>query len=355
MSRLGIAAFIAVAIALAVPGRATAGELSWSGTLYYVDKPAYDGGVAHDVVVDRVGDWYRLTDSRTEIVREGITPCLKVTPREVQCLATYVSQVAAFLGDAGDVLTVEADLPVVACGGGGADVLTGGPAGDLLDGGPGPDDVRGGGGNDGLLDLNEAFEDPACGQGEPSPLGDRYDGGSGVDRVEGGAGRDVISGGDDFDMLFGFEGDDRVEGGGGADLLFGMDGDDKLDGGADRDELYGGLGDDRVYGGPDADFLGWTVRISPHVVGPQDPVTEAEDGADRLDGGDGDDSSGRRPRRARERLRGPLDHRGRRDRPDAAQRAAQRRRPLHRRSGSRRCQLHEPRPAGARQPRRSGR
>jgi Ca2+-binding RTX toxin-like protein len=281
--------------ALLAPAPAHAGGLAYIeqiNTLTYLDEPEFDGDLAHDLEIDRVGDGYRLTDVGTGIFLYPSAPCEQRNSWEVRCPAEGITRLTFFLGEASDTLTVATDLDVAGCGGGGADVLTGGAGNDILDGGPGPDDVRGGAGDDGLIKLHALFDTfPACRLSEPSPQGDRYDGGPGPDRIEGNEGRDIISGGDGVDLIFGYGGADRLVGDGGVDLLVGMDGDDEFDGGAGDDRVYGGVGNDRIDGGPGDDFLGWTVRFDATPVDePPVVVTAAEEGDDRLYGGEGDDT-----------------------------------------------------------------
>lgn len=117
--------------------------------------------------------------------------------------------------------------------GGGADFLDGGGGNDTL---MGPAAVMyGGAGDDLLIRADEDFDN--------------------LDQMSGGAGRDTI---------FGSNGEEGIAGDAGADVIDAGDGDDSVNGGAGRDIVDAGAGDD--------------------IVG-----VGAEDGIDRLDGGEGDD------------------------------------------------------------------
>lgn len=218
-----------------------------------------------------------------------------------------------YQGDNGnDVITSEAasgsfaGLADTFHGGAGNDTLTGWEGTDTLYGDDGDDILLGGAGDD-TLDGGDG--------------NDQLEGGEGRDTLTGGAGADVLLGGEDADVLLGGDGDDTLEGAGGDDWLTGNDGDDTLSGGAGNDVLLGdngtirgllsisgvaGSGNDTLSGGPGSDTLigaggndalfGGThvpsgvtsvITVSYRRVG---STLEAEpDGADFLDGGEGDD------------------------------------------------------------------
>jgi len=196
--------------------------------------------------------------------------------------------------------------------------------GDEFHGGAGNDTLRGWEGVDRLYgdsgdDLLEGGMD-----GDTLEGGDGHDtleGGDGDDSLNGGGGVDGLWGGADDDLLLGGEGDDLLEGETGDDWLIGNAGDDTLSGGAGEDVLVGdegtilsglnitgveGDGNDTLSGGPGDDVLlgaggndalfggnyvpsGITsiVPVSYRLSG--GGLVAEPDGADFLDGGEGDD------------------------------------------------------------------
>ena len=164
-------------------------------------------------------------------------------------------------------------------GGDGDDSILGGEGDDtivekgfgddkLLDGGPGNDIIRGGRGSDQLI---------LGGDGDDELYGE-----TGSERIRGGQGNDLIDGGRAGDRLEGDEGDDVVKGDAGNDHLWGRVGNDKLDGGSGNDNLYGELGNDELVGGNGIDNL-----EGGHG---DDVIRAADDSADRVDCGDGNDT-----------------------------------------------------------------
>jgi len=114
-------------------------------------------------------------------------------------------------------------------GGPGVDSLSGDGGADTLDGGAGADTLRGHGGADVLTGGTE---------------GDTLIGDAGIDTLRGGAGADGLSGGTENDDLEG-EGDaDDLTGGAGDDALDGGAGDDLVHEGAGKDDVVGGTGED---------------------------------------------------------------------------------------------------------------
>ncbi len=185
----------------------------------------------------------------------------------------------------------------LADGGTGNDELDGENGNDTLDGGDGDDAIHGGPGNDTivekgfgddkLLDGGDGDDLIKGGRGseqriEGGPGNDQLYGESGSERILGGPGEDFIDGGRSGDRLEGDEGADTIIGSAGGDHLYGRDGNDKLDGGAQDDELDGENGDDELIGGSGIDdFEG----------GPgNDSIRAADDSADRVNCGDGDDT-----------------------------------------------------------------
>ena len=186
----------------------------------------------------------------------------------------------------------------------GDDVLTGGPGNDVLTGFNGDDTLTGGLGDDTMF----------AGAGDDELIGnqgaDNLHGADGDDLIDGGADNDSLNGGSNNDLLYGSLGDDTLNGdeehdlllgGEGADTLDGGSGHDVLVGGAGEDTLVGGNGDDVLYGGLGGDAatdinqdnLGDTQdNLGAIVAGLQstsDQAMGADDSADILDGGAGDD------------------------------------------------------------------
>jgi Ca2+-binding RTX toxin-like protein len=300
-----VVATVAVLAGLGMDDVASAGFLQsdTSGNLLFNHLNQFESYQAHDVVIEPDGARFRITDANADIfICPGPAagclrpPCARgATDREAVCDPVPALRVA--LGDSNDRLDNRTSLPMFACGGAGSDVLTGGSGAETLGGGPGRDEVRGGGGNDSLaVDVARmlAFDPaapppPGCAPGDPERF-ELLDGGSGRDRIEGGPGDDLAFGGEGDDTALGFAGDDRLDGGAGRDDLAGLDGADVVSGGADNDYLFGGPGSDDLDGGAGDDDLGRTLRYDADGLGTGTAVaTAAEDGDDRLDGGDGSD------------------------------------------------------------------
>ncbi len=200
-------------------------------------------------------------------------------------------------------------------GGAGADRLLGGGGDDVLEGGVGADRLLGGAGLD---TVSYSGSDEAVtvylwkGTGErghaegdvivdvENVLGSGYG-----DVLVGNSGANRLSGGGGDDRLLGRGGDDLLEGDAGADRLLGGAGDDVLEGGAGADRLLGGAGLDTVsYSGSDeavtvdleagagkrghaeGDVIAGIENVTGSGYG---DVLGGDDGANRLDGGDGDD------------------------------------------------------------------
>ncbi len=218
-----------------------------------------------------------------------------------------------YYGDDGnDTITSEAagsDFAGVAdefYGGGGNDVLTGwegedelyGDEGnDVLYGGADDDILTGGGGND-FLEGGAGADELNGDDGADELLG-----GDGGDTLKGGEGDDLLEGGAGNDQLIGNAGNDTLEGGLGDDVLVGDDGtitstlritgvsgagNDTLSGGPGNDTLVGGGGDDALYGGTHvASGVTSLVAVAYRIVDGE--LVAEPDGADFLDGGEGDD------------------------------------------------------------------
>ncbi len=168
-------------------------------------------------------------------------------------------------------------------GGDGNDFLQGNAGWDYLAAGGGNDEVRGGAGNDEL--FGGGGNDILEGHGGHDDL---Y-GGTGDDVLRGHVGDDYLAGGHHDDQLFGGDGVDYLSGFSGNDLLYGGNGDDQLYGQHGSDELHGQSGGDRVRGGPDVDWL-YGGAGDDYMMGDQaDDVMFGQSGADRMFGYIGND------------------------------------------------------------------
>jgi Ca2+-binding RTX toxin-like protein len=201
------------------------------------------------------------------------------------------------LGGTGNDRILGGDGDDYADGGTGNDELDGENGNDSLDGGDGDDTIHGGPGNDSIVE--KGFGDDKLldgGDGDDLIRGGRgseqvIDGGAGNDqlygetgseRILGGPGDDYIDGGRAGDRLEGDDGADTILGSAGKDHLYGREGNDTLDGGAEADEVRGENGDDVLIGGSGPDVLDG---------GPgDDAIRAADDSADSVDCGDGDDT-----------------------------------------------------------------
>jgi Ca2+-binding RTX toxin-like protein len=191
--------------------------------------------------------------------------------------------------------------------------LNGTPGDDVLTGGAGDDSFLGFGGDDVMLG-GQGDDTMFAGAGDDELIGnqgeDNLHGADGDDLIDGGLGNDSLNGGSNNDLVFGALGDDTLNGDEEHDLLLGGQGADTLDGGSGHDVLLGGTGEDTVIGGNGDDVLygglggdaatGITQdnlgdtqdNLDDIVAGLQstsDQAMGADDSADILDGGAGDD------------------------------------------------------------------
>ena len=182
--RMAAAGVVAVgSVGLALPTASAAVVGLDAGTLRYTAG----GGEANHLVVtvDELGS-VTLRDPGADLSGD-VGGCLPSPDGALVC-GPDVQRLVVDLGDRDDTLENRSDLPVMALGGTGSDVLHGGG---------GADDLHGGQGNDGIN-----FDD------------------GGADLLYGGAGNDTLSGGGNLvastagrDRLEGGEGDDTLQGG----------------------------------------------------------------------------------------------------------------------------------------------
>jgi hypothetical protein len=160
--------------------------------------------------------------------------CIALNPHYVSCPGSIVS-VAVDAGGGDDVVGLQGvEVPVLASGGEGSDLIEGGSNNDRLNGGPGEDTIRGEAGNDEIAGAD----------GD-----DLLQGGDGADQISGGRAADIVQGqADGGDVLAGNDGPDLIEGGAGDDALSGGPGSDVLVTGSGSDTANTGAGSDQVFG-----------------------------------------------------------------------------------------------------------
>jgi len=184
-----------------------------------------------DVNPDGLG--FRVYDS-VDSVTAG-QGCTLRSPREAVCDG-LVMVIRIEGGDGDDLLGLwDVQVPVIARGGAGDDLIETGGAADDIDAGGGRDAVEGGGGDDTLMG---------------GPERDRIEGGPGRDALEGQDGTDVLRGGDGVDRASGGADGDLVDGGAGDDQLVGDEGDNAIDATQGADTVTAGTRADTVYAPP---------------------------------------------------------------------------------------------------------
>jgi hypothetical protein len=229
-------------------GRAVALHAEWleQRELLSVNQITFDS-TSSAIVIQGTSDADQAevrTDASGQIRVSLTTPGETVTASFAKSTVALIKFIG---GDGDDRFSNGTDIPSVAWGGAGNDVLYGGSGADRLYGEDGND----------LLS-----------------------GWAGIDRLDGGAGNDRLFGGDGNDVLIGNEGDDELNGEDGDDRLSGWAGNDRLDGGAGNDELFGNEGNDRLAGSDGNDLLD---------AGTGDDMLLGGAGVDRLFAGSGND------------------------------------------------------------------
>jgi ELWxxDGT repeat protein len=239
--------------------------------------------------------------------------------------AVHSIRIESLLGN--DSITIDGNITIGSTinGCAGNDTILGGSGDDLILGGDGDDDLHGGSANDTLQGnigadtlSGDAGRDSLAADGTDLLRGDPLD--SGVDvvksilivigtsgnnnilvepdgenikvvvdgedtfysqdrfhsiRVDGAGGNDIIKiqGLSLPATLNGGAGDDVIYGANGADRINGGDGNDWLSGGANNDTLYGDAGNDRIFGGDGKDYI---------VAGAGNDVIRGGTGRDRI-------------------------------------------------------------------------
>ncbi len=179
-------------------------------------------------------------------------------------------------------------------GGDGPETIQGNALNNQISGGANHDEIEGAGGSDTL--LGDGGLDILSGNGGA----DLLFGGAWDDAMGGGVGNDTLQGQNGQDTLFGGRGYDQLFGDDGRDLLVGGLGNDALIGGGGADTLIGGDWDlsDDISGAEEVAF--GTARLDAVQAGSSaanplnnpsgfDVLTANGDGADTLDGGNGND------------------------------------------------------------------
>jgi len=205
---------------------------------------------------------------------------------------------------------IEFDIPVVFNGDGDDDKLTGGIVNDILRGGDdkdtinagrGNDDVIGGNGDDELIGdkgFDVIIGDVGTIDDNVPPVNGRTGDPAGTDTTVAGlagTGADYVDAGLDNDHVWGVGGNDNLGGGLSdtttmdlADRIHGGDGDDTIDGGDGGDRLFGDAGQDNIIGsGGDDRIEGGNETAVLNDIG--DNLLGSA-GADRIFGEDGQDN-----------------------------------------------------------------
>ncbi|MDB5706725.1 MAG: hemolysin-type calcium-binding repeat family protein [Sphingomonas bacterium] len=248
----------------------TANDVDWfsvdlvAGTSYLIGGAAtaiYDAA-GHQLTNPNIGD---LTYSATETGTYYVAASTGV-------VGTYSATITAVFDDYRETTATTGLLRQLFSGTTGNDTLTGTDYADDMRGFAGADSLSGGGGFD-LLD-----------------------GSDGNDVLDGGAGNDTLTGGNDLDTLLGGDGNDMLSGGNGDDLLIGGLGADFINGGAGIDTvsyednqgavfvnltLHQGFGNSAA-----GDSYTAVENVRGSIF---DDTMIGDGGANRLEGGDGND------------------------------------------------------------------
>ncbi|MCC6232526.1 MAG: M10 family metallopeptidase C-terminal domain-containing protein, partial [Verrucomicrobiales bacterium] len=209
-----------------------------------------------------------------------------------------VKSIIARAGDGQDTVDlIGLQVPADVRGGSGDDTIKAGRAGGTYQGDDGNDTLSSEAATSGFLGFGDTFRG---GTGNDHLIGlegaDRLFGDEGDDVLEGGADNDTLNGGDGNDVLSGEDGRDTLNGDDGVDVLSGGEGNDELHGGTGDDELSGGDGDDELVGNAGNDLLegglGKDVLVGDEgtIVSPLQITGVSGDGQDTLAGGPGNDT-----------------------------------------------------------------
>jgi Ca2+-binding RTX toxin-like protein len=172
----------------------------------------------------------------------------------------------------------------------GADTINGNDGADVLNGERGADTMNGG--ND--SDLMYGGDDSDTMNGDAGT--DVMFGESGTDTMHGNADNDYMRGGDDADSMFGDDGDDEMYGDSGADTMSGGNGMDTMRGNTGADRMTGDANADTMHGDASADCMAGNGDADTMFGDAGDDrmaggsfTAGQPDGADTMDGGDGND------------------------------------------------------------------
>lgn len=198
------------------------------------------------------------------------------------------------VSDADDNLIELDEQSTTFFGSGSSETIVGTGDANAIFGGANHDDLIGRGGNDSLFG-EEGLDILSGNVGD-----DVLRGGVWHDALNGGSGSDTLFGDEGGDSLFGSSGADDLYGGDGRDLLVGEGGNDSIEGGDGTDTLIGGSWDlSGVISGDLENAFGNAVRAAIDAGSTsQNPLntsmdytvlTQSGDGADTLEGGQGND------------------------------------------------------------------
>ncbi|MBC3873129.1 DUF4214 domain-containing protein [Undibacterium flavidum] len=158
-----------------------------------------------------------------------------------------------------------------------SDTIHGGSKADILNGAGGSDYINGYDGDDIINGDNET---------DTSAYAN--------DNIYGGAGNDIVHGNTGSDYLYGDEGNDSLYGDTGNDTLYGGSGNDTLSGGAGDDYLYDYSGSNIFFGGDGNDRIissaNYTLGEFNQLSGGTGNDEISANGADDVNGDDGDDT-----------------------------------------------------------------
>ena len=179
---LRFALIAACAVALLLPGRASAGTFKVSGsTLFY----AADANNVDQISGFDTGTSYRFTRFGGDAIGPDAGCTLSPDGLTVDCDKTGVTLVVLALGDRDDVAVISANVtvPVVFEGDDGNDGLFGGGGFDTFHGGPG---------NDNIVSRDGKGESVDCGAGLDTAISDDSDTRTSCEEIEGDADGDGV-------------------------------------------------------------------------------------------------------------------------------------------------------------------
>jgi serralysin len=237
--RLARTTLIACVAAAALPGAASAANVSASGANLTFNAASHE---PNDVIIQKLASSYRVSDNANTLsVGAG---CSSLNAHQADCPLGTITLVKVNLFDQDDLARMVGVFNSQVFGGRGTDRLTGGDGNDLLNSGAGVDDRLFGGDGQDTLDGTA---------------------GSVPQALFGGAGNDIIKSGDvQGDSFFvGFF--SQLDGGPGTDTMTGSSANELFLGGPGNDTMTGGSGGSSGFGGG-GDAID-VVRYDDHAAG----------------------------------------------------------------------------------------